>query len=134
MDIQDLVLDRLIELAYAGKTISYNELAAIVGLDVEKAEDRRVLVRILAEIGYSENAAGRPLITAVVVRPEIRYPGTGFFIQARELGFNTFEDDRSYYEYELKKVYAFWSLQTPVTTSVPYMVVRGVEVHVAAGS
>jgi len=134
MDTQELVYDRLIELAYAGKTISYNDLATTAGLDAEKAEDRAELVHILSDIGYSENAAGRPLLTAVVVRPEIRYPGTGFFIQARELGFNTFEDDRSYYEYELKKVYAFWRLHTPATATLPYMVVKGYEVRVAAGA
>jgi hypothetical protein len=132
MDRRELIYHRLMETACAEKTVTYADLASLIGLEVEKAEDRADLVHILEDIAYLENAAGRPLLTAVVVRPEIPYPGPGFFLQARELGFNYFDDERSYYWYELKRVYAYWKMQAPAIQTVPYMVVNGYEIRVAA--
>jgi hypothetical protein len=67
-----------------------------------------VISRSLDEISCSENAKGRPLLSAVAVLPEIGYPGKGFFLLARELGQNPYCDDRSFYSYELKRVHEYW--------------------------
>ena len=130
MDTKEIQYQQLIELACCGKNISYNALAALVGLDVSQPADREELIQNLDDIAYRENCEGRPLLTAVVVRSEIPYPGKGFFILARELGFNQFDDERSYYEYELKKVYAFWRQHIPAFQTRPYMYAKGYEVRV----
>lgn len=122
--------ERLVETACSGRTITYDDLAREIGLDILNCDDRQELVRILEAIAFRENAAGRPLLTAVVVIPEIRYPGKGFFILARELGFNHFDDERSYYHYELKRVYDFWEENVPAFATVPYMQVGKYEVRV----
>ena len=130
MENEEIVYHRLIEAACCGKTITYDDLAAQAGLHAETAQDRAELVQTLEDIAYRENAEGRPLLTAVVVRPEVPYPGKGFFLLARELGFNHFDDERSYYEYELKKVHKFWKQNVPALKSEPYMYVKGYEVRV----
>ena len=130
MDTKEILYHQLIDIARCAKTVTYNELAALVGLDVSKAEDREELIRVLEDIAYRENGEGRPLLTAVVVRSEVPYPGKGFFVLARELGFNQFDDERSYYEYELKKVYAFWRQHIPAFQTRPYMYARGYEIRV----
>jgi hypothetical protein len=113
MEEIELLYDRLIESARTGRTISYFEVGAILGLDPTKPSGRVEIGRILAEIACRENADGRPLLSAVVVLPEIGYPGKGFFLLARELGVNNSYDDRSFYYYELKRVYEYWSKKAP---------------------
>ncbi len=130
MDTREIVYNSMVETACTGKTITYGDLAAQAGLDIEDSAGRAELIQIIADIGYGENAAGRPLLTAVVVRPEVPYPGKGFFILARELGFNHFDDERSYYEYELRRVFSFWKQQTPVFRTEHYMYAKGYEVRV----
>jgi hypothetical protein len=130
MTDQEYVYNQLIEVAHAGRTVSYCEVAGWLGRDINKPEDRSEIIQILNNIAFQENAAGRPLLTAVVVRPEIGYPGMGFFLLARELGFNSDADERSYYGYELKKVHAYWKKHLPVSHTVPYMKVDQHEVRV----
>ncbi|HEX9012757.1 MAG TPA: hypothetical protein VF813_04550, partial [Anaerolineaceae bacterium] len=78
MDRDQQTYERLVETACSGRTITYDDLAREIGLDILNCDDRQELVRILEAIAFRENAAGRPLLTAVVVIPEIRYPGKGF--------------------------------------------------------
>ncbi len=115
-----LVYDRLIEVACAGRTISLYEIADLLKLDASKSQDRRKVSYMLNQISYRENSAGRPLLSAVVVLPEIGYPEKGFFLLARELGFNRFGDERSYYLYELKRVHEYWAIHVPEPAAVPY--------------
>jgi hypothetical protein len=120
MSSDTLIYDRLVEVACAGKTIGREAIAGLLGLNIEAASDRQQLVRILDDIAYRENADGRPLLSAVVVLPEIGFPDRTFFLLARELGFNTFEDDRSYYYYELKRVHAYWKNHAPIPAPISY--------------
>ena len=103
-----VVYDCLVETAQAGKTISYHRVAQLMCLNADDACDRLVIGRILDEISCGENAKGRPLLSAVVVLPEIGYPGKGFFLLARELGLNTYCDDRSFFTHELRRVHEYW--------------------------
>lgn len=133
MTDQDYVYNQLIEVARSGRTISYGEVASWLGRDINKPEDCAEILRILNNIAYREYAAGRPLLSAVVVRPEIGYPGMGFFLLARELGFNNNADERSYYGYELKKVHTYWKKYLPVSQTVPYVPVdqHKVRMHIS---
>jgi hypothetical protein len=133
MKDQDFLYNRLVEVACTGKTISYSDVAALLECDIHCPADRSEITRMLNEIAYQENANGRPLLSAVVVIPEIGYPGRGFFILARELGFNHFEDERSYYGYELKQVHKYWQKQLTAAQTVPYMTVDQHEIRVAIG-
>ncbi len=126
-----LIYDRLVDVARAGKTISYCEVAGLLGLDVERPQDRAQLSRILDDISYRENAEGRPLLSAVVVLPEIGYPGKGFFLLARELEANTFSDERSFYYYELKRVHAYWKMQTPEYSALTFPPARARQAQLA---
>ena len=119
------VYNRLIEVAQMRRTTSYTDVAALLHLDAEIPGDRMEIGRILDEISCNENAQGRPLISAVVVLPEIGYPGKGFFLLARELGLNLYCDERSFFAYELKRVHDYWSSQpikihTPVYVGTPH--------------
>jgi hypothetical protein len=120
MSSETLIYNRLVEVACAGKTIGRDAVAGLLGLNLEAAGDRQDLVRILDNLAYRENAEGRPLISAVVILPEIGYPDRAFFMLARELGFNTFGDDRSYYYYELKRVHTYWKNHAPIPTGLAY--------------
>ena len=64
---------------------------------------------ILAEISREEDAAGRGMLSAVVVHKKgIKRPGTGFFKLAKELGRDTSDKKRCLKE-ELDKVFSCWS-------------------------
>ena len=112
-----LVYDRLVDVARKGKTIPYCDIAGLLGLDVTIPEDRTEIMRVLDNISYKENAEGRPLLSAVAVLPEIGYPGKGFFLLARELEANDFSDERSFYYYELKRVHEYWKNRSPKYSS-----------------
>ncbi|HEX9012319.1 MAG TPA: hypothetical protein VF813_02340 [Anaerolineaceae bacterium] len=100
--------DRLVETAQAGKTLTYSEVARLLSLDASDPYEKMILSRVLDEISCNENAQGRPLLSAVVVMAEIGYPAKGFFLLARELGLNTYCDDRSFFSHELKRVHDYW--------------------------
>ncbi len=127
----ELVYDCLVDVAHAGKTISYHDLAENFGLNMTRRQDRKELILILSDICCKESCQGRPLLSAVVVMPEIGYPERGFFVLARELCANPGCDDRSYYDYELKRVHEYWRMHIPAKKTVPYMTVKNREVRVA---
>ncbi len=120
MSIENTLYTRLTEVARVGKTIGRDEVACLLGLDPSNLSDRQALIRVLNDISYQENAAGRPLLSAVVVLPEIGYPGKAFFLLARELGLNHFGDDRSFYYYELKRVHQYWRESQPIPAIFPF--------------
>ncbi len=130
MKDQDFVYNQLVEVACSGKVVSYQDVAAWLGKDFYKPEDHAEVLRILGEIDCQENAAGRPLLTAVVVLPEIRYPDSSFFRLARGLGFNNFEDWRSFYWHELSRVHAYWKMHIPAPQGMPYIPINRQEVRV----
>jgi len=113
MEYERFVYDRLVQTACAGRRVSYKDTAGSIGLDFECPRDRQEIYQILNQISSCENLAGRPLISAVVVHPDIGYPEMGFFLLARELGLNQICDERSFYYHELNKVYRFWAAGIP---------------------
>ncbi len=103
------VYQKLIDVAKAGKTTTYETIADMLELNADDPEDRNEIGRILSEISCQENIAGRPMLSAVVIIPDIGYPGKGFFLLARDIGaMSSSIDDRSFFAAELKRVHQYW--------------------------
>jgi hypothetical protein len=99
----------LINRAKAGDIISYVELT--VHVTAIKLEPQSfALTTMLREIAAEENAAGRGMLTAIVVYSSgDMQPGPGFFDLAGRLGKNTNDILRCWIK-ELKRVYDYWSM------------------------
>lgn len=100
------VREKLIWVAQRRETIAYAAVAKIVDLHVRSP----ALYRILDDINRYEHEAGRPLLTAVVVRQGDSTPGDGFFALATRLRLHRAGDnDRRYWLAERDRVYAHWT-------------------------
>lgn len=102
------IYERLKEVARAGESITYAEIAPMAGLDMSKPADRNEIGRILGTISTREYEEDRPLLSAVVVRSDSRYPGKGFFTLAQELGIYDGSDDWAFFERQLARVHECW--------------------------
>ena len=102
------IYERLKEVARAGQTITYGEIAPMANLDMESPADRNEISRILGAISEREHEEGRPLLSAVVMLADIGYPGKGFFTLARELGLYDGADDLAFFVRELRRVHEYW--------------------------
>ena len=103
---------RLSEVAQSGGVVTYKEVAELLGFDPREPAQRTDLSRLLREVSLHEHAAGRPLLTAVVVSQDTRLPGRGFFALMRSLGFGE-GGDEALFARELQRVHAHWA-RTPV--------------------
>ena len=102
----------LIEEARAQSVIAYSILAAKVQT-VPFSERSQLFFEILTEISREEDAAGRGLLSVVVVhKTEDFPPGPGFFNLARSLGRGSKDSDGCWVE-ELRKVHSYWSNHAP---------------------
>jgi hypothetical protein len=106
--MNDVIYQKLIGIAQAGKLISYSELACVPGLDMGRKEEMEELGRALDEIAIHEIAAGRPLLPIVVIRDDTKMPGRGLFKFARARGLLKIPDDLAFFSTELKRVYEVW--------------------------
>jgi molybdopterin synthase catalytic subunit len=98
----------LIERASVRGMIPYSELAEQIHSMNFEAHDQR-LFHLLGEISSEENAAGRGMLSVIVVhKAGDMQPGPGFFELAKRLGRDTSDILRCWVE-ELKKVHAVWS-------------------------
>lgn len=66
------------------------------------------LFDLLGEISTQENAAGRGMLSALVVRKDYGQPGEGFFDLAQKLG-RDISNKHEFWTEEVKRVYAAWS-------------------------
>jgi hypothetical protein len=106
--MQDRIREHLIGVARKQATTTYAEIARLAGLDVDDAADRERLAGLLREISTAEHAAGRPMLTAVVVHRGRGRPGRGFFDLARSLGRHSAGDDAAFFNTEVERVYTEW--------------------------
>ena len=92
----------------AGKreTISYSELVSQIRT-IHIKPHAYALAAMLGEISAEEDAAGRGMLSAIVVRKSDSMPGTGFFRFAEGLGHDT-SDALKFWVDELAKVHAYW--------------------------
>jgi hypothetical protein len=109
VDIPPALHDRLQEIARRGGTTYYSELAPLLGIDTSDPYFGVRIGRLLDGVNYAEHAAGRPLLSAVVIAKESGMPGEGFFTFARNLRLYTGRDDLAYWVEELRRVHAYWS-------------------------
>lgn len=88
--------------------IPYSDLVRAVKT-ISLAPDSSALAAMLGEISEAEDAAGRGMLTVIVVHKSgDMQPGPGFFDLAKRLGRNTSDIVKCWVE-ELKKVHAHWS-------------------------
>jgi hypothetical protein len=94
--------------ARSGRLITEHAIAPFAGIDPATAHLETELGPVLAAVNRAEEAAGRPLLAAVVVGVT-GLPGAGFFAYARELGLHTGNDDHALWQGELRRVHAYWA-------------------------
>lgn len=98
----------LIARAKAREIITYIELVSQVTA-IQLEPQSRALSTLSREIAAAEYAAGRGMLTAVVVYSSgDMQPGPGFFSLAGRLGKNT-DDPLQCWLKELQRVYGYWS-------------------------
>ena len=103
---------RLRAVARAGRTVTYNDLAAVVGWDMDDPAAASEVAGILRAISTAEHGAGRPLLSAVVVGAKTGRPGKGFFKLAQRLGRYDGAADGAFFAQELRRVHAHWGRET----------------------
>jgi hypothetical protein len=84
--------------------ISYSEMAASVH-SIRFSPEEYAYHHILGEVSEEEDAAGRGMLSAMVVHKHDSVPGPGFFVLAKKLGRDTSDRDNCWGE-EMKLVYA----------------------------
>jgi len=92
-----------------GQTITYWDIAPFAGVNTSNPNFGALVGRHLDDVNRTENAAGRPLLSAVVCGKESNSSGTGFFAIARELGLYIGRDDDRFWLEEMKRVNDYWS-------------------------
>lgn len=100
----------MIAAASRRKVITYAEL--VTGIHTLRLEPRsKHLAHMLGEVSTAERAAGRGMLTVVVVRKSDQIPGAGFFELARTLGCDD-KDRLGFCATELAKVHETWAGRT----------------------
>jgi len=97
----------LVGFAKRGHTIPYSEFVKkLHSITLEHRDPR--LFHFLGEVSAEESAAGRGMLTALVVHKHgDMKPGPGFFELAKKLGHKTSDIDKFWIE-EVEKVFAVW--------------------------
>ena len=95
--------DILVDRAREGRTITYGEMATALRLSPQSSN----FTSILSEVSRSEVAAGRGMLSVLVVRQRQGLPGVGFFNLAREVG-RKFENESLFFLEESERVIAHW--------------------------
>jgi len=80
-----LVFAELITASKYRGTLTYQEVAKLLGWPLTGQYMGTEIGRILGEISEDEASNGRPMLSAIVTTVE-GYPGPGFFELARQLG------------------------------------------------
>lgn len=110
-----LVYSELITAARYRGTITYQEIAKIMGLPMKGSYMGREIGHLLGEISEDEYNSGRPMLSAIAVNVQ-GYAGPGFFTLARELGKlkeESSEAESKFWEEENHAVYDTWKVIIP---------------------
>ena len=103
-----IIYKAIVKVAEDGGRVYYGEIAPLVDLDMKLTHHRGLMGAILERISRREHSAGRPLLTAVVIKKMTGIPGKGFFKLAKCLRLQTHEADADFWEKELKRVHDYW--------------------------
>jgi hypothetical protein len=95
------------DIARQGKTDFYKPVGRNIG--IRDGAGLRQLFIFLGEISKHEVGQGRPMLSAVVVNPKDKMPGSGFFRLAKELGRQKGQDAQSFFTEELQRVHEQWN-------------------------
>ena len=103
------VYERLVKAARASEFVHYGELAKMLGIDLENPHFGAQVGKVLDRINGDEAAAGRPMISAIVVSKDTMLPGPGFFKLGQELR-QTLpgEDEIGFAIRQIKLVHEYW--------------------------
>ena len=96
----------IVQRARMGSDITYGELTQSIR-SISFGPHDHVFHLMLGEISEEEDAAGRGMLTALVVYQDDRKPGPGFWDLARRLGRNINDRDKCWIE-EFQRVIAAW--------------------------
>lgn len=110
-----LVHTELVTAARYRGTVTYQEIAKLMGLPMRGSYMGSQIGRILGEISEDEVRADRPMLSAIAVNVQ-GAPGTGFFTWARELGKydgQSADEERVFWELEKAAVYETWKVILP---------------------
>ena len=105
MEEKDQIISKaLVEVAKDEDCVYYGDIAPLIGVSPRSIEMNAVLERI----SRRKHGAGRPLLTAVVIKKTTGMPGNGFFNLARNLGLHDGNRDRKYWLKEIRRVHDHW--------------------------
>jgi len=108
--VNQVIYERLKQVARNRDRTTYGEIAPLAGLDMSLQRDRTEIGHILGDISRNEHEQGRPLLSAIVTLKDRRSPGKGFFTLARELGLmKPGQDEEAYWSEEVNKVFQTWA-------------------------
>ena len=109
--MHEMIYEKLMDMAKAGQTTTYGEIAPLAELDMGSPADRDRISEILGEISTYGHKRGNPMLSAVVIKADTNMPGRGFFTLARELGLYRENNDIVFFARELTKVYEAWKVK-----------------------
>jgi len=105
-----LVYSELVHAARHRGTVTYQELAHVVGLPLQGNYMGKRLGEILGAISKNEFNNRRPMLSAVAVKTS-GTPGDGFFTLAREFGLLDITDpeaQEAFWEAQKRQCYEIW--------------------------
>lgn len=105
--------DELLRLARLQQLAAYSDVSPLIGLSMDSESDREEIARLLGEIAVYEHAAGRPMLTALIVhRGNDNNPGEGFFSIAQQLGLYNGRRDQiarlTFWANQVTQVHNYW--------------------------
>ncbi len=105
--------NELIQAAWYRGTVTYKEVAAVMGLrewgGPMDAQIGKQVAEVATAISRNEHEANRPLLSAVLVRTADRRPGGGFYDLARTLGKLGGGSEEKFWDRERSAVYREWA-------------------------
>ncbi len=104
-----LVYAEMITAARYRGTVTYQEVAQIMGLPLQGSHMGKEVGWILGEISDDEVANGRPMLSAIVVNVQ-GLLGSGFYALARQLGRLQDDNEQAFWERECQLVYETWKV------------------------
>ena len=108
------VYDRLVQAARAREFVHYGELATMLGIDMDNPHFGAQVGKVLGGISEDEVAAGRPMISAIVVSKDDMLPGSGFVKLGQELHkVDPGEDEIGFAVRQIKRVHDYWATGEP---------------------
>ena len=106
--MNQVLYERLCEVARQGNITHYSEISPLVGLDMAIPEHRNQMSTLLDQISRQEHAQGRPFLSAVVIHMDDNIPGNGFFTLAADLNLFRGGDRFTFFVEELRRVHDHW--------------------------